>query len=72
MATIGKFRPYNPGSGPTGPTFQTNNVFVAGIPMSGKGNIYSPNKASYRSNTTIRPGMETLTGGGSKAGLKFM
>ena len=74
MAAIGKWRPYTSGAGPVAPAFVNTTTYVAGIPLNGKGNIYSPNSpkgVGYGSNTTVRPGVGN-SGGGSKAGLKFM
>ena len=60
--------PYNAGSGPVAPYFPGMARWVASIPDTGKGNIYTPNTpkgAGYRRNQVIRPGME----GGTLVGL---
>jgi len=69
------WKAYGGGGGPTAPVFPRTTVYVAGIPMDGRGNAYSPNSpkgVGYKANGIVRPGDATLTGGaGGSAGLKF-
>jgi hypothetical protein len=66
------WKTFNQGSGPVAPVFPQSIRRVAGIPMNGKGNIYSPNTPKgigYKANGVVRPGDSTLTGSGGR--LKF-
>lgn len=69
------WKKYTPGNGLAAPVFPATVTFIAGIPTSGKGNMYTPNSpkgVGYKATKVVRPGMETLTGGvGTKRGLKF-
>lgn len=63
---------YSGGSGPVAPVFPRTSLRIAGIPMDGRGNQYSPNKPpmAYRANGVVRPG-GGLGPAGSNSGLKF-